>query len=203
MCALTLVTGFGLSAAVGLNLTLPILLVAVLARTGNAHLAPSFSFLGSNGMLALLAVLASTEMVVDKASRRPRGFHIATLPLAAGAAAMLSAAFDKTAGDLTGLSLVLLMTAGAGAAGAVHVLRTWVRPPIQLLGVSLPVSWSSDVAAVGIALSAILAPLLLTYAAGAFTVVAIQTTHRLVSVGRTWSSSLSDVIEQWTWGGER
>ncbi len=202
MCALTLVTGFGLSAAVGLNLTLPILLVAVLARTGNAHLAPAFSFLGSNGMLALLAVLASIEMVVDKGSRRPRGFHVALLPLAVGAAVMLTAAFDMTARDVSGLSLVLLMTAAAGAAGAVHVLRTWVRPPIRLLGGSLPLSWGADVAAVGIALSAILAPLLLTYAAGAFTVLALQAAHRLVSLGRTWSSSLSDVVEQWTWGSE-
>jgi hypothetical protein len=63
---LALPAAFGLAGATGLNATLPLLIVSLLARLGMIQLAPPFDALATDVAFWGLLVLAVVEFAVDK-----------------------------------------------------------------------------------------------------------------------------------------
>ena len=82
---------FGLAASAGLNTTLPLLLVGVLARAGLLTLAPPFDALSSDVALGGLLLLSVLEFVSDKVPGWDSVVQAIQLPLAATAGAILFA----------------------------------------------------------------------------------------------------------------
>ncbi len=67
MTTLSAILGaFGLAGAAGLNAYLPLLVIAILGRTGVLHLGGSFELLTATWAIALLSVLLAVELIVDK-----------------------------------------------------------------------------------------------------------------------------------------
>jgi hypothetical protein len=159
--ALQVITCLGLGAAAGLNVTLPVLIVAVFAWSGVLSLERPFTVLGSGPMLWVLGLLAAFEMQADKTVARRGHLHLRTLPLSIGSAALLCAlALHGFGASRPGLGFALPLVAACLVAGGVHVGRTLLRPTAHGIGpgTTLLVSWLEDVLSVLLSLVAVLAP---------------------------------------------
>src|SRR5438132_14432201 len=88
---MALPAAFGLAGASGLNATLPLLIVSLLARLGLIHLAPPFDALSSDIAFWGLLVLAVVEFAVDKVPALDSVGHAVMLPAAAAAGWILVA----------------------------------------------------------------------------------------------------------------
>jgi len=164
MNPLQVVTCLGLATAAGLNVTLPVLIVGVLAWSGALTLERPFAFLGTGPILIALSVLAAFEMLADKTLVRSRPLHLLTLPLAIGGAALLSVlTLNGSGGVRPGLGLAVPLMVGCLVAGGVHVTRTLLRPAAHRMGLSVTilVSWLEDVLAALLSIGAVLVPLVL------------------------------------------
>ena len=151
-------TAFGLAGAAGLNTTLPLLLVGLLARFGMIELAPPFDALSRDFTLVGLAVLALIEVVGDKVSGLDSLVHAVQGPLAAAAGAVL---FASQTSVVTWVSPEVAILVGLLTAGGVHAARAAARPAVTTftLGVGNPiVSALEDAYAVVLALVALFAP---------------------------------------------
>src|SRR5207302_1518814 len=80
---LTLPAAFGLAGASGLNATLPLLIVSLLARLGLVHLASPYDALASDIAFYGLIVLAVVEFAIDKIPALDSVGHAVMLPVAA------------------------------------------------------------------------------------------------------------------------
>jgi hypothetical protein len=155
---LGLSSAFGLSASAGLNTTLPLLLVGVLARIGWLHLASPYDTLASNVALAGLAVLGVVEFVGDKVPAVDSVIHALQWPLAAAAGAIL---FASQAGIITWMPPQLALLVGLLTAGAVHGARAAGRPVVTGLTLgsgNVVASTLEDAYAVALAATSLLAP---------------------------------------------
>jgi hypothetical protein len=153
-------TAFGLAGAAGLNTTLPLLLVGLLARFGLIELAAPFDALSRDFTLIGLAVLALVEVVGDKVSGLDSLVHAIQGPLAAAAGAVL---FASQTSVVTWVSPEVAILVGVLTAGGVHVARAAARPAVTTFtfGVGNPiVSAIEDVYAVVLALVALFAPVI-------------------------------------------
>ncbi|TMF51962.1 MAG: DUF4126 domain-containing protein, partial [Chloroflexi bacterium] len=88
---LTLPAAFGLAGASGLNATLPLLIVSLLARLGLVHLASPYDALASDIAFYGLIVLAVVEFAIDKIPALDSVGHAVMLPVAAASGAILFA----------------------------------------------------------------------------------------------------------------
>ncbi|MGI8550804.1 MAG: DUF4126 domain-containing protein [Dehalococcoidia bacterium] len=152
-------TAFGLAASTGLNTTLPLLIVALLARSGKLELVAPYNALEHTTTIACLAVLAVFEFVGDKVAVVDSVLHVIQWPLAAAAGAILFA--SQTSG-ISWISPDLAIIVGLLTAGAVHGVRTAGRPAVTALssGMGNPVvSLAEDSASVGLTFLAVAAPL--------------------------------------------
>ncbi len=153
-------SAFGLAASAGLNTTLPLLIVGLLARLGLLSLAPPFDALSSTEALAGLAALAALEFVADKVPGADSIVHAIQLPLASAAGAVLFASQNSAVSSASpGLAIVV----GVLTAGSVHAARATARPMVTGLTVGLGnpvVSFVEDVFAFLLAVLAVVAPLL-------------------------------------------
>jgi hypothetical protein len=153
-------SAFGLSAATGLNASLPLLLVGLAARFGLVTLAPPYDALGSTVALVGLAVVAAVEIAADKIPGVDSIVHVVQGPITLAAGGIIFASQQSTIQDMSpGLAIVV----GLLAAGGVHTLRTLARPAVNVatLGLGGPVvSTAEDVGAVGLTILALAAPLL-------------------------------------------
>jgi hypothetical protein len=158
---LALPAAFGLAGASGLNASLPLLLVSLLARAGLIHLAPPFDALQSDVAFYGILCLAVVEFSADKVPGLDSVGHFVMAPLAAASGAIV---FASQAGAVQqvdpGLTVVLSLLAGAGTAGAVHVTRAVARPVANVVLMGPVVSVVEDVSAAMLSLTALLAPLL-------------------------------------------
>src|SRR5438552_6701951 len=140
---LTLPAAFGLAGASGLNATLPLLIVSLLARLGLVHLASPYDALASEIAFYGLIVLAVVEFAIDKIPALDSVGHAVMLPVAAASGAIL---FASQTGTVTGvhprLAVLVSVLAAAGLSSPVHVARAPVRavahavrlgPPLSLL----------------------------------------------------------------------
>ena len=180
-------SAFGLAAAAGLNTTLPLLIVGLLARFGLLTLAPPFDALSGDVVLGGLVLLAGLEIVGDKVPGADSVVQLLQWPLAAAAGAIL---FASQTSVVSWVSPQLAILVGLLTAGAVRAPCTALRPVITgaTVGLGNPVqSFGEDVYAATLAGTAVLFPLLgllLLLALAGAAVFAAYWTWRLG--GRLW-----------------
>jgi hypothetical protein len=151
---------FGLAGSAGLNTTLPLLTVGLLARWGLLRLSPPFDALSGDLTLAGLVLLAGLELVADKVSGADSIVHAIQLPLAAAAGAILFASQTSVISDVSPQLAILV---GLLTAGAIHTARAAARPQMTMafFGFANPlVSALEDAGALLLALTSALSPLL-------------------------------------------
>ena len=166
---LALPAAFGLAGASGLNASLPLLIVSLLARLGLIQLAPPFDALQSDVAFYGILCVAVVEFAADKVPALDSVGHVVMAPLAAASGAIVFASQTGTIEHVDpGLTVVLSLLVGGGTAAAVHVTRAAARPATNLLLLGPVVSTFEDAGAVVFSVSALLAPVLLPLlAAGA------------------------------------
>ncbi len=117
---LGITSAFGLAASAGLNTTLPLLCVGLLAHFGWLSLASPYDTLASPVALVVLAALAVTEFVADKVPAVDTAVHAAQWPLAGAAGAIL---FASQSGVVTHVAPPVALALGLLTAGGVHATR--------------------------------------------------------------------------------
>ena len=168
-------SAFGLASAAGLNTTLPLLVVGLAARFGLLTLGAPYDALASDVALGGLLLLAMLEVVGDKVPALDSVVHAVQWPLAMAAGAILFASQQSIVQEVSpGLAILV----GVLTAGGVHTLRAMVRPAINLgtFGLGGPVvSVVEDLVALGLSVTALLAPILAVVLALALIVVGWRT----------------------------
>ncbi len=156
----SIATSFGLSASAGLNAYLPLLIVAVTARfTDLIHLNAPFDALTSGWVIAILAVLTLTEVLVDKIPAVDTINDVIQTLVRPAAGAMLFAASSNVISDI---HPVLALICGILVAGTVHAAKATARPLITTTtaGTANPlVSTMEDIISGVTCLLAILVPI--------------------------------------------
>jgi hypothetical protein len=161
---LQLPAAFGLAGATGLNATLPLLIVSLLARMGLIQLAPPFDALESDIAFWGLLVLAVIEFAMDKVPALDSVGHALMLPVATAAGAILFASQTGTIKSMdSGVAVLVSLLAGAAIAGTVHVTRATVRPVANLALLGPPLSLLEDVGSAALSLVALLIPILVPF----------------------------------------
>lgn len=173
-----ILTGLGLAIPAGLNAYIPLLTVAVAQGLGWIHLSEPYALLGEWWSIALVAVLLLVEVVADKI---PAVDHIndvlQTLVRPAAGGLLFAAA---TAGDGY-VHPVVWVVAGVLVAGGVHAAKATARPVVNAttVGVGGPVvSVLEDMAAFGMTVVAIVAPILVAGVVALLAVVGIRRYRR-------------------------
>ena len=154
---MALPAAFGLAGASGLNATLPLLIVSLLARLGLIHLAPPFDALTSDIAFWGLLVLAVVEFAVDKVPALDSVGHAVMLPVAAAAGAIL---FASQTGTITSMDSGVAVIA---ISGTVHVARATVRPVANVALLGPPLSLLEDISSAALSLTAALMPILVPF----------------------------------------
>jgi len=153
-------SAFGLAAATGLNSTLPLLIVGLAARFGLLTLVAPYDAVASDVALIGLGILALGEIAADKIPGADTIVHVIQGPLTMAAGAILFASQNSMIQDVSpGLAILV----GLLTAGGVHTLRAIVRPVVTIatMGLGGPVvSTAEDVGAVGLTVTALVAPIL-------------------------------------------
>lgn len=155
----TILSGFGLAGAAGLNAYIPLLILGIAGRLGYADLNAPYTVMSSNVGLGVLVVLLVIEVLADKV---PGVDHVndiinTVVRPAAGGVLFLS---SNGAGAINPVLAALL---GLFVAGGVHITKASARPLVTATtgGVGNPiVSVIEDVVSVIGALLAIFAPIL-------------------------------------------
>ena len=165
-------SAFGLAAAAGLNSTLPLLIVGLAARFGLLTLFAPYDAVSSDIALIGLGVLALGEIAADKIPGADSIVHLVQAPLSLAAGAILFASQNSMIQDVSpGLAVLV----GLLTAGGVHTLRAIVRPVVTVatMGLGGPaVSTAEDAGAVGLTVTALVAPIVAVVAVLAIVVVA-------------------------------
>jgi len=158
---LQLPAAFGLAGASGLNATLPLLIVSLLARLGLIHLAQPYDALASDFAFYGLIVLAVLEFAMDKVPALDSVGHAIMLPVSAAAGAILFASQSGTVTSVNpGLAVIASLLAGGGFAATVHVVRAGVRPVANVALLGPPLSLLEDLTSATLTLVAALVPVL-------------------------------------------
>jgi hypothetical protein len=161
---LQLPAAFGLAGATGLNATLPLLIVSLLARLGLIHLAAPYDALDTDIAFWGLLVLAVVEFAIDKVPALDSVGHAVMLPVAATAGAIL---FASQTGAVTsmdpGLSVVVSLLAGGAISATVHLTRAAVRPVVNVAFLGPPISLLEDAGSAALTLAAALVPILVPF----------------------------------------
>lgn len=120
-------TAFGLAASAGLNTTLPLLIVGLLARFSFLTLAAPYDALSSDIALGGLALFALVEFAGDKFPGLDSVLQTVQWPLAAAAGAIL---FASQSSVVSAVSPGLAVLVGLLTAGAIHAARAVTRPAV-------------------------------------------------------------------------
>jgi hypothetical protein len=164
-------TGTGLAASAGLNAWIPLLVVGLLARyTDLLTLPAGWEWLTNGWVLAILAVLLVVEVVADKIPVLDSVNDVlqtvirpASGGLVFGAGTSAETATVTDPGEFLSGDQWKPMVAGIVIALAVHLLKTVVRPVLNVMtaGLAAPVvSTAEDATSITMALVAILVPIL-------------------------------------------
>jgi hypothetical protein len=155
---------FGLAGATGLNATLPLLIVSLLARLGLIHLAAPYDALDTDIAFWGLLVLAIVEFAIDKVPALDSVGHAVMLPVAATAGAILFASQTGTVTSMDpGLTVIVSLLAGGAVSASVHLTRAAVRPIANLAFLGPPMSLVEDVGSAVLTLAAALVPILVPF----------------------------------------
>jgi len=178
-----ILTALGLSIPAGLNAYIPLLAIALAQRFEWFQLKEPFDVMGEWWMIAIIAALLVIEMVADKV---PAVDHVNDViqtfirPAAGGIVAVAAA------GSTTEVSPWLLVLAGVLLAGSVHAAKATTRPAVNVTtaGMGAPVvSAAEDVGAVLLSAVAIVAPLLVAFAAAGLVYSFWRLWHRKQQTG--------------------
>ncbi len=164
--------GFALSAACGLRVFAPLLVVSVAARGGHLTLAPDFSWIGETPALVTLAVATVLEVAAYCVPWLDHALDVAATPVAIVAGAVITASVVTTLDPY--LRWTLAIIAGGGAAGAVQSLTTGTRllSTLSTGGLGNPILASIElVGAIFLALLAVVLPMIAALAAAALLVL--------------------------------
>lgn len=155
---------FGLSAATGLNAYLPLLIVGLLARfTDLITLSSPWNTLENPWVLGVLGVLLVIEMTADKIPAVDTVNDAINTVIRPTAGAILFAASGNVISEM---SPALAMICGLLVAGAVHSVKTAVRPAITATtaGLGNPVvSVAEDVVSGVTTITAVIVPALTAF----------------------------------------
>jgi Domain of unknown function (DUF4126) len=155
---------FGLAGATGLNATLPLLIVSLLARLGLIHLSSPYDALASDVAFWGLVVLAVVEFAVDKVPALDSVGHAVMLPVAAAAGAILFASQTGAIDSMdSGLGVLVSLLAGGTISGAVHVARAAIRPVVNVAFMGPPLSILEDATSAALSFAAMLAPIVVPF----------------------------------------
>lgn len=161
----SILSGFGLSAASGLNAYIPLLLVGLTARFTNwITLSAPFDLLANDWVIGVLVVLLGVEFFADKIPLVDHANDVIQTFIRPAAGAVL---FASEANVITQIHPAIALILGLLVAFGVHATKATARPLVTVAtgGIGNPiVSAAEDVAAVGLTLTAILAPVLLVFA---------------------------------------
>jgi len=158
---LQLPAAFGLAGATGLNATLPLVIVSLLARLGLIHLAPPYDALASDIAFWGLLVLAVVEFAIDKVPALDSVGHAVMLPVSTASGAILFASQTGAVSSMhPGLAVIVSLLAGGAIAASVHVTRAGVRPVANLALLGPPLSLLEDISSTALSLAALLMPIL-------------------------------------------
>lgn len=161
----SILSGFGLSAASGLNAYIPLLLVGLTARfTTWIKLSAPFDLLANEWVLGALVVLLAIEFFADKIPLVDHVNDVIQTFIRPSAGAVL---FASEAHVITSINPVVALILGLLVAFGVHATKATARPFVTVAtgGIGNPiVSTVEDVVSVGLSAAAILAPLLLIFA---------------------------------------
>ena len=159
---LALPAAFGLAGASGLNASLPLLLISLLARLGLVQLAPPFDVLQTDVAFYGILAVAAVEFSVDKVPALDSVGQAMMLPMAATSGAIV---FGSQSGAIRqvdpGLQVVISLLIGGGTATAVHLTRATVRPVLNLALLGPFASTAEDMTSGLLTITALLVPLLL------------------------------------------
>ena len=173
-------TGIGLAAPAGLNAYIPLLVLALADRaTTRVTLTAPYDILSSNLGIAILVVLLTVEVAVDKI---PGVDHINDLIQsfvrpAAGAIAAVAA----TTGVVT-INPAIMVLVGVVLAGSVNAVKVTTRPAVTLgtAGILNPVvSLAEDAIAILVSVVAIFLPFLVLFILALFAVSSILLMRRV------------------------
>ena len=155
-----LITGLGLAVAAGLNAYIPLLIAGLLIRFDVISFGQPYDQLGSNAALIILGVLLLLEVFADKIPAVDSVNDVVQTFIRPASGAILFA------GAATGVdpewSQALALILGLVTAAGVHATKATARPVINVAtaGVGGPVvSTVEDGVSAGLALAALLAPL--------------------------------------------
>lgn len=159
---INLPAAFGIAGASGLNATLPLLTMSVLARMHVIRLESPFDALQSDIAFYGLIAVGVLEFLADKIPVVDSIAHLVMFPVSALSGAILFASQSGTVHGLhPGVLVILSLLAGAATAGTVHATRTAARPIANLALMGPVLSLVEDVGAVLLVLAALLAPILI------------------------------------------
>ena len=164
LALLSLPAAFGLAGASGLNATLPLLIVSLLARLGLIHLSSPYDAVASDVAFWGLLVLAVVEFAIDKVPALDSVGHAFMLPVAAAAGAILFASQTGAIDSMdSGLGVVVSLLAGGTISGSVHVARATVRPLVNLAFMGPAASIVEDLTSAALSVAAALVPIVVPF----------------------------------------
>lgn len=175
---LGIAAAFGLATSAGLNTTLPLLVVGLLARSGLMQLTAPFDALTSDVALAGLGLLAVIELIGDKIPALDTVFHVIQLPLAATAGAILFASQTST---ITWVHPGVAILVGVLTAGGVHGVRAALRPLVTAATGGMGntfVSLAEDAISLTFAAAAAIIPAFMVVALGVSGFLLVRLLHR-------------------------
>lgn len=125
-----LATALGLAAAVGLNTTLPLLLIGLAHNLGLVHLAPPYDTLSTPAVLIILVLLVLLELAGNKIPGPDALLHTLQIPFTLAAGAIIA---GTQAQEINAARPELILLLGLATAGGVHLIRATVRSLVHLL----------------------------------------------------------------------
>jgi len=179
-----ILTGMGLAAPAGLNAYIPLLALALADRaTSRVTLNAPYDVLSSNLGIAILVILLTVEVAVDKI---PGVDHINDLIQsivrpAAGAIAALAAT-----GGVVAINPAIMVLVGVVLAGSVNAVKVTTRPVVTIgtAGILNPVvSLGEDAVAVLASIVAIFVPVLVILFLALFAISSILLLRRVRQMG--------------------
>jgi len=170
--------GISLAACAGLRAFLPLLIIAILSRTGHLSLGEAFSWIGSNPALVIFGTATLVEMVGDKFPAIDNFLDTAGAFVKPVAGTILFSAAIVRVEPLT--AIVLGIIAGGSISELIHLKKASLRAASTgvTLGMANPIiSVLEDISScIGVALS-VIAPM----AAACIIIVALYMAFRLIS----------------------
>jgi hypothetical protein len=174
-----ILTGIGLAAPAGLNAYIPLLALALADRaTDRINLSAPYDVLSSNLGIAILILLLTIEVAVDKVPGLDHLNDILQSFVRPGAGAIVAVAATSGVVTIPPAAMVLL---GLVLAGSVNTVKVTTRPAVTIgtAGIFNPfVSMAEDAVATLASIIAIFAPILVLVTLAFFAVSSILLLRR-------------------------